>query len=471
MSTFAGLNTAASGLHAHKRAIDVVGHNIANVNTPGYSRRLVGLAAAGSSQVASRFDTDWSYNNLGVTVESIQRVRDGFLDAKARAEGAASASANRARAILGDIERIFPEPSDNALGGQLAAFWGAFADAANDPTSLAARTGVLGQATTVIGAFRKAASELEAMHRNLGVQAEMTLEEVNQTAAEVALINGQIRAASVAGLDTSDLADHRDVLIDQLTAAVGATTRANEYGQVDVILGGTALVSGSMAERLRLDQSGSLSPPLDAVPVDATTLRWERDDYPVVAYGGDISGMIQGLNDAVPRYMAALDAVAAEVVTAANAVHRTGQGQDAVADVNLDFFDATGLTAATIAISADVAGQPSRVALSAVGTGGLDGSVGHALAALGDSTTGPDAVYRAMVGQLGVETATAVGRADMQARFATEAENQRQGTSGVNLDEEMTNLVMSQRAYEASARLLATIDSLLDTLINRTGIG
>lgn len=471
MSTFGGLNTAASGLLAHKRALDVTGHNIANVNTPGFSRRLVGLTAAGSSAVASRHDTDWAYNNLGVTVESITRVRDGFLDAKARLEGAASASATRLHSVLSDLERVFPEPSDTGLGAQLAAFWGSFADAANDPTSLPARTAVLAQASTLVGAFHKSATDLSSVHGDLGAQVRMTVAKVNDMAAEVALINGQIRAASVAGLDTSDLADRRDLIIDQISQAVGATTRQSEYGQVDVILGGTALVSGGQHDRIALVETGPLPAPHDTLPVQQAALRWERDGYPVNSYGGDVSGMVQALNDVIPRYMSGLDAVAASVVTATNSLHTTGQGQNATLDVNLDFFDATGLTAATMAISTDVAGAPGRIALGAAGSGGLDGTIGHALAALGDANSGPDAVYRAMVGRLGVETGSAAGRADMQARFALEADNQRQGSSGVNLDEEMTNLVMNQRAYEASARLLATIDSILDTLINRTGIG
>lgn len=471
MSSFAGLSTAASGLLAHKRALDVTGHNIANVNTPGYSRRLVGLTAAGSSAVASRHDTDWAYNNLGVTVESIQRVRDGFLDAKARLEGAASASASRLHSVLSDLERVFPEPTDTGLGAQLAAFWGSFADAANDPTSLPARTAVLAQASTLVGAFRKSAADLAAMHDDLGAQAKMTVQKVNDMAAEVARINSQIRAASVAGLDTSDLADRRDLIIDQMTQSVGATTRPGEYGQIDVILGGNALVSGDQHDRITLIETGPLPPPNDTLPVQQAALRWERDGYPVNSYGGDIGGMVQALNDVIPRYMSDLDAVAGSVVTSTNALHLTGQGQNAALDVNLNFFDPGMLTAATMTVSTDVAGSPDRIALGAVGSGGLDGSIGHALSALGDANGGPDAVYRAMVGRLGVETGSAAGRADMQARFATEAENQRQGSSGVNLDEEMTNLVMNQRAYEASARLLATIDEVLDTLINRTGIG
>ena len=470
MSSFNSLNTALSGLQAHKRAIDVIGHNIANVNTPGFTRRSVLLEPSVGTNVASRYDTGFNWNNLGVTVADVTRIRDAFLDVKARTEAGNSASAGRLDSILSSVENVFPEPSDTGVGGQLAAFWNAFADAANNPSSLPARTAVLSQASTLVATFNKAAADLTSLHSEISSQVAMSVEHVNQLAQQVADLNGQIRAASVAGMDTGDLADQRDTIIDQLTSAVGATTRPNEYNQVDVMLGGSPLVSGSNTEAIAAVTTGALAPPLNTLPVQGLQLKWARDGYPVAAFGGDIGGLMQGANDTVPRYMAELNTVASTVVTTVNALHQTGQGQNAGTDVNLKFFNPAGVTAASISISTDVAGQPSKLALGAVGSGGLDGSIGHSLAALADSATGGDALYRSMVGRLGVEASTASSRASLQAKFATQAENDRQSVSGVNLDEEMTNLVMSQRAYESSARLLTTVDQMLDTLINRTGV-
>jgi flagellar hook-associated protein 1 FlgK len=164
-----------------------------------------------------------------------------------------------------------------------------------------------------------------------------------------------------------------------------------------------------------------------------------------------------------------LDTIAASLVTTVNGIHSQGQGQDPVNDVNLNFFDPASLTAGTIKLSTDVDGQPSRIALGAAGAGVLDGAIGHQLGTAGALTTSPDALHRAMIGKLGVEAQTASSRAATQAKFVVEAENERTSVSGVNLDEEMTNLVISQRAYESSARLLSTVDEMLDTLINRTG--
>ena len=470
MSSFSTLNTALSGLQAHKRVIDVIGHNISNVNTEGYSRRQVLLEPATGMKIASRFDTDFSWNNLGVNIAGVNRIRDQFLDVKARASLASSASAARLDSVLGGVEGTFPEPSDTAIAGQLSAFWNALSDAANQPGSIPQHAAVLAQASNLAASLNQAAGSLQTQHTDLSSQLTMAVDQVNTLAQQVADLNVQIRAASVAGMDTGDLADERDRLVDQLTSLTGAEVRPIEYNQVNVMLGGRSLVSGGRISPLKVTTLGAFPAPLDQLQVQQTQLQWADDSYPVAGFGGDIGGLVQGLNDVIPRYMHDLDTVAQTLVTTVNTIHNNGQGQDALNDVNLDFFDPAGVTAATIKLSSDVDGQPSRIALGAVGGGALDGSIGHQMGAAGGLANSPDAIHRAMIGRLGVEAQAATTRASTQAKFAVEAENQCTSVSGVNLDEEMTNLVMSQRAYESAARLLSAVDEMLDTLINRTAV-
>lgn len=470
MGAFSGLNTALTGLQAHKRVIDVIGQNISNVNSPGYSRRQVQLQPSMGLKVASRFDTDYAWNNLGVDIGGVNRYRDGFLDAKARTSMSNSRSADRLDQILGDLETVFAEPSDTGLAGQMAAFWTSFADAANNPGSVSNRTAVLAQAGTLAAGFRKAEGDLRTQLSDLNQQLRISVDRVNELSTQVAEINSEIRAASVSGMDVGDLADKRDLLIDELCTLTGAITRDGAYGQTDVMLGGTPLVNGDHAELMTITNTGPLAPPLDNLNIQTTTLKWVSDGYRVAGFGGDLGALVQGVNDLVPTTLHELNAAAEAMVTNVNTVHRNGQGQ-APGDVNLDFWDPAGTTAATLALSSAVDGQPSRIALAAVGGGALDGSNGHLLAAVGEAPMGPDALYRTMIGRLGVAAQTATSRADLQQRFLVEAENQRTSVSGVNLDEEMTHLVMSQRAYEASARLMTAVDELLNTLINRTGAG
>ena len=139
-------------------------------------------------------------------------------------------------------------------------------------------------------------------------------------------------------------------------------------------------------------------------------------------------------------------------------------------DVSLDFFDPTGTRASTIAISAAVAGQPSRIAAAALGGGPLDASVAQQLAALATSSTGADAAYQSLIGRLAVEAQSADRRDRVQELVVRQVDDARISVSGVNLDEELTAMVQEQRAYEAAARMLTTVDEMLDVLINRTGL-
>jgi flagellar hook-associated protein 1 FlgK len=241
-------------------------------------------------------------------------------------------------------------------------------------------------------------------------------------------------------------------------------------GVMDVFLAGSPLVTNNKAFALQVAETGPMAPPLDGAGFNRVEIQWAIDGSPAQVTEGKVGGMLAGANVHLPQAMVELNNVVATMVNDVNSLHSTGQGLDTVNDVNLNFFDPAGTTALTVALSADVAGQPSRIALAASGAGALDGSVAQQLAALAGSPTGADAVYQQMVGRIGVATQTAQRRESIQEAMVQAADDARMSVSGVSLDEELTSMVQSQRAYEAAARLLTTVDQMLDTLINRTGV-
>ena len=153
------------------------------------------------------------------------------------------------------------------------------------------------------------------------------------------------------------------------------------------------------------------------------------------------------------------------------------QSAPALSDVTVDpnFFDPANLTASTISLSADVDGLPDNIAAGApvlpgpVAPGVFDGELARQLADLADSATGPGTEYRSLVSTLGIEARGASQRDVVQAQVTLAANNQAESVGGVNLDEEMASLVATQRAYEASARVLTSVDQMLDVLL-RTGV-
>ena len=468
MGDFTSINTALSGILAQRKALEVIGHNIANANTEGYTRQRVQLQSTGTAGYGV-----WSNggpgSGTGVTVESVTRMREELLDQQARRAMSGESNASKSAAILTKLEQLMPEPSDHGIAAKLSEFWNAWDDAAALPGDIPTRHALLQNADVLASTFQRTSASITDFRASLQNDLAATVAQVNADSARVAELNKQITAAVASGVDAGDLQDQRDLIIDRIVAATGATTRPADFGAVDIFLGGSTLVREGHAESLKVVTGANLDPPLDSMGLTKSELRWNLDDYPVAGLSGTAAATLAGINETVPAYLHELDAVAASVVTAVNTLHTTGHGLDAVNDVNLSFFDPAGVTAASIAVSTDVAGQPGRIALAAGAGGALDGSLAQQIAAITDSTTGPDALHRTLVGRLSIDVSTAAGRATVQTSIADHAKAERQNVIGVSLDEEMTNLVATQHAFEAASRVLTTIDEMLDTLINRTG--
>jgi flagellar hook-associated protein 1 len=469
MSTFGSINTALSGLLAHRRALDTIGHNITNASTDGFSRRRVEMSPIGGWTVPAMFSRSTVSGN-GVGVDGVSRIRDEFLEMAARrAHGNAARLSTEAQMLL-RIEQTVPEPTDVGLAAQLGDFFAAWDDLANTPGDAAARIAVLQQATTVASSLNRVSADMHALRDAAIGEATTLVAEINSSAKQIASLNDSIAQATAAGLDPHDLADARDKLVMSLSDLIGVEAKAGPNGTVDVTLGGTTLIRGNKAQQLQIRETGPLTGPYAGSGVDAVQVQWAIDGYPAVVAEGRVAGLLNSANTQVPQALTELNAVAASLVTSVNALHQTGQGLDTVNDVGLDFWDPAGVTAETISVSADVAGQPSRIAGGALGGGALDATIAQQIAAVAGAVGGPADIYQSMIGRLAVDTQAVGRRAEIQGEVAAQSDDARLSVSGVSMDEELTALITTQRAYEASARLLTTVDQTLDTLINRTGL-
>lgn len=457
---FSGLSIALSALHAQQRAMEVAGHNVANANTAGYSRQRVDLAALGGQTVPAIFAT-WRGGGAGVTVEGIARLRDAFLEARGLQEHASDAGLRKTQQLLSRVELVFGEPGDQGIAAQLADFWAGWDDVANRPGDLAARAQLVERARTLVTSINQAYADLGAAWAASLEQVRITVDEVNATAARVAELNAAIERAVRGGLSPNDLADQRDLLVQQLAERAGAVARPGDNGVVDVFVGGTALVRGAHAEQLAVHvPAGAGVATAAATPVE---IRWAKDGYPAAVSGGEAGALLAGLDDVLPRHAAGLDEIAAALASTVNAAHTAGV--DLAGMPGSAFF--TGTTAATLTLAVT---DPTRIAAAAPGAGGLDGSNAAALADLASAAGGPDERYRSFIVRLGVEAQAVSRRVEIQAGITEQVDRARQAEAGVNLDEEMANMVAFQHAYEAAARFLSSVDEMLDTLVNRTGL-
>ena len=464
-STFGSLNIAVTALWAQRTALDVTGQNVANANTDGYSRQRVEMQAIGGSPVPAMY----SYNNgvgTGVRVDSITRIRDMFLEVRAQAETGNLASVNAKDATLANIEIAFGEPGTSGLQSVLSDYWAGWDAIANQPGDLPSRSQMLVRAGGVVDTLKGVSSSLDALWQANRTQLDASVMDVNATAAAVADLNQAIARASQSGLPAADLSDQRDLLILNLSNAVGATTRPGKDGTVDVYIGGNALVRGATVQKLRVD-GATLA---DLAAGDPPRVSWAQDGSPA-APGGLVGGELDAVNVTIPTYRAKLDATAASIAARVNALHVSGFDLNGTAGKAL-FAGGPPVTAANITVAIT---DPREVAAAKVATTpparpSLDGDLADAIAQIRSGDTSPDAGYRRTVVDLAVQKQGAGRAVAIQSAITSGVNNSREAVSGVNIDEEMVNMVAFQHAYEAAARLLTAIDETLDTLINRTGI-
>ena len=453
MSDFSGLNVALSSLYAQRRGLEITGHNVANANTDGYSRQRVDLQATGGP----RTGTFWSRGvdgGGGVNVASITRFHDNFLQIRAALADGDSSHIDQLSGGLHQVEALFNEPTDKGLAKSMSDFWSGWDDVANHPGDNAARSQLLERASTIAATINDAAKQLQQFRTNAISELGSLTTDINTIAANVASLNKAIRGAVTSDLNAGDLMDQRDQLVSELSAKIGATIRPTAYGQINVFVNGTALVSEESSNAVTLDSSGS--------PV---TMRWAGSNHQTTVTTGMAGGLLEMINTKLPAYSSSLDGVALKLRDDVNAAHVGGAGLDGA--TGRKFFDAT--SALDLAVSTDIGTNTDHIAAGASGAGSLDGSVALALAELHTSTTGADSTYRSMMVGLGVETQSAKRRSDIQTQTTDQLKSAQESVSGVNTDEEMVSMIQYQHAYEAAARYMTAIDQMLDVLVNRTG--
>lgn len=460
MSSFSSLGIAFSGLRASQKAMEVVANNIANVNTEGYTRQRVELANA--RPVPGTFGRRGDgMRGMGVTIADVIRIRSTLADTSFRTESGVQASWSAQAEIMGRAEQVLG-PVNGGAPKALADFFGGWEELSLQPDSPSARRVVIQAGETLAGSFRSAAANLGELRDGVAGQVRDTVDQVNRLAAQVANLNAGIADATNGQQSPNDLLDQRDRLLDQLSSLAGVTVRPAEMGTVDVYIGGRALVRGETVEKLVAQNE------------TPETIRWELDSPTAAAIepGGRLGGLAAGAQQ-LETLREELDDVANDLRMLVNEKHRQGYALDGPPATNgHDFFGGTG--AAGLAVSATT----TTVAASK-GSAATDGNHALDMAALRNEIfTGSGArtgktpidglhAFAARLGGLASDTAS---NAADSAEILKGLHQDRAQISSVSTDEEMADMVRFQRSYEASARLMTTIDEMLDRLINHTGL-
>jgi flagellar hook-associated protein 1 len=454
--SFGGLNAAVNALTAHRTALELAGQNVANANTPGYTRQRADLTAIGGQGQPAIYAL-WQGAGSGVQVADISRLRDSFADARDRTEHARGGYLDTMQTSMDQVEQLINEPSGDGLQSQLQNFWSAWHDVANNPGNPAVRTQMLGQAQTVAIALNDAHNGVNSIWVATRGQLDDLVTDINTTANSIADLNQAVVRARTSGSNGNELADRRDQLVMHLADIAGATAAGRADGSVDVFIGGSTLVNGITVRSLAATGANSL----DGAASAPVKVAWSDTGDPVTSYDGKLSATMETLVSTLPGAAASLDGVAGTLASTVNAQHASGYDLDGAAGGT--FFSGTGAGSIQVAIT-----DPRLVAASSTPGGSLDGGNADTLAQLASATNGADNTYRTFVANLGSATSTIHQRAAMQSSLTNTADNEVTAASGVNLDEEMADMLRFQRGYEAASRVLTSIDSTLDTLINHT---
>ena len=453
---FGSLALASRALDAQRTGLDIVGQNIANVNTAGYSRRVVDIATVAPANSA--------LSENGADVVSIRALRDRLLDRRLLVE---LPTAEREAAMAEALALV--ESSLGAGSGSvdksLEAFFNAFANLAEEPSSAIARNEVQVQGQALAGAFSGVASRLEAARRDTDRQIGAVVDEINSLAARIAVHNRTL--STVPAESGLTVRDEQAMLVRRLSELVGVQVIEHESGAVDIsIAGGRALVVGEYVYAV------------DTAPAPGTGyLQITTGGVDVTAQitAGRLGGLLNVRDEKIPAYLSRLDTVAWETAQQVNALHAAGFDLDGGAGGAFFTFppsivDADG-AAAAMSLSAAIAGDPRLIAAAGINASG-DNQIARDIAGLrharvleGGTSTLSDG-WGELVYAVGSDTRFAKDERNSRDEVVRQIDALRDEVSGVSLDEEAMHMLKFQRAYEAIARFFSTVNQSLDTLLN-----
>lgn len=465
MSTFSGLNTAYTGLVAARQGMDVVGQNIANVNTDGYTRQRVTTSSIGP--VSGGMFSSGVRPGQGVSVDGIARLADAQLDSRVRVSAAiAGYSAVRANAMVA-LEATLHEPGPNGLSAQLQNFWAAWQDLSNRPGEPSATGVLLQQAGTLTSQIAAGYREVEGQWKQVRGDVDAMTAELNDAAAQVADLNARIRSTLATGGAVNEMLDARTKLTTTIAAIAGGTVREKTDGTVDVLIGGNAIVFGDKSRSVQIVGAPTLVDLGSTGSAGAVRLVWGHDTNESVALdGGEIAGALSmlaaananGTGGPIAEAAASYNSFAADLVKQINDIYQNAGGEN--------LFDIADPANAAQSLTV----VPKVATDVRAGAVGKDGSIADAISQLGVLATGPSNVWATFVTKVAVATRSELQQATMADIAATSAATMQQSNAGVDLDEENVNLLMFQHAYQGAARVMTAVDEMLDTLINRTGL-
>jgi len=476
LGLFGALDMGQRSMQTQSQGIEISGHNIANISNPAFSRQRLAIQSSVTLQ------TKIGSQGTGVDAVAIMQVRDALIDRQIQNELSISGylesrqnALQRAQSDLGDeIDRLASGAEGTAaaqgsgslhsIAEGITDLFNAFQSVATSPTSMSERQILTIKAQDLASRFNLVDNRLSQLITGLNDSVEEYLSNANTILKEIARLNYQIFNSEVVGSGiANDLRDQRQAKIEELSQLINITTAEQSNGMVDISVSGQLLVSGnqiSSSLRTYLDSNGNKQ----VEAVDSSN----GNATPLTLTGGKIFGVIDTRDNDIISLKNNLNTLAAEIISQVNQIHTTGYSL--TGSTGELFFEGT--DASSMQVNQKLVENPSLI--QAAGTPDAPGDnskaleiarlVSQPIASLNNQTFNQR--YNQIAASLGQALYTTNNQYDDQQVVQSLLKKQRDSISGVSLDEEITNIMKYQRAFQASAKFINTLDEMLDTVMS-----
>mgnify|MGYP002726884978 FL=1 len=414
------LNTAKSGMNVSQVAIQTTSHNISNINTPGYSRQRVNQSASSPYSMPGK-NSNFGAGQIGTgaQIDDVTRIRNSFYDYQYRSESHQYGSTSVKYEYFKNIEGIFNEPSDTAIFSSLNSFFNSWSELSKDPQSSGVKSVVIENGKYLSNSINSAFKRLESLEEGLDKQSEYIMDEVNSMLSQLDKLEKNIKIIQGSGKSPNDFLDKRDQLLDNLSFKLNINDK---------------------------DVKATLKKAYDAngkVTLDDLTKS-----------GVKISGELEGtlsMKQEINKYKDGLKQLANTITSNVN--DAAGQEIFKAKDGELISINPEMLQEPEkINVTADIALKVYELKSEKVNINGKDMTI--------------NTFYNSMIQDLGQSSAAVIRDESNQSKLLENIDSSRSSVSGVSLDEEMISLVQLQHTYSANAKVMSTIDSLLDVVVN-----
>ncbi len=478
-STFKGLGIGISAAFAQQRALDVTGHNISNVNTPGYTRQMISHTSRTSQTIGRSGNGVLMQSGTGVDVQEIRQYRDAYLDAKLKKENCSLGYWKTRQSGIEELEGVFNDSSEDGLQTVMDSFWNSWEQLTKPAGGLTTRALVKENAIAFVETVKNMDMLLTNFRINKDREISDSVKRINDIAKQIAGLNMEIKKVENHGVTANDLRDQRENLINELSGTVKIQVFETSRS-LNIALEGRLLVEDNQYDEIALKA--------DAGNSGFVKLSWKNSDDPVNFGNGSLRSLFETRDELVHGFREKLDELVKGVVTEINAVHITGYGiKDNVQRyffINANDESGNGINISNLAFNPELnefdniasAKEPFNIEDNSIAVKIAELRLKDVFSSQGYETNEAsrkfnyDEFYRNILAELGNKGQEAVTAAGSQQVLVEQIEYRRQAVSSVSIDEEMSNLIRYEYSYNAAARIVNVMDEMLDIVVNKIGL-